>query len=299
MVFCYKVITDTPRRGLSPRKSPELLSKIRSIFTELNSVSQLINTLDYEPYSDVFDSIPEREWRLLAALARKREENDEREKLAEQFRKMWQKEKEEREMVEAESHDEYKRYIKNKREQERSWLEYKRLQRDLEQQTKAGQLLDCIKYKERRSADLLAWKDDRKTTELIDKALEDEARAQLAAERRMRLGEADQWRRRMELYDTQQRADDARKRKNAMLKTISRNSRVAITNALSSWESSIHRGEVLAMEAARREMHLANVALNDIRSARIKKARDSRLIRARRMAAITAQLREVVRSGRS
>lgn len=72
--------------------------RIFGLFSVPSSLSQLIGTLDYED-SSVLDSIPEREWRLLAALARKREEDDEREKLADQFRKMWQKEKEERDLV--------------------------------------------------------------------------------------------------------------------------------------------------------------------------------------------------------
>lgn len=65
-----------------------------------DSLSLLLGSLEYDSNStDILDSIPEREWRLLAALARKREEDDEREKLADQFRRMWQKEKEERELV--------------------------------------------------------------------------------------------------------------------------------------------------------------------------------------------------------
>lgn len=65
-----------------------------------NTVSSLIASFDYEAdKSDVWDSIPERDWKLLAALARKRDEDIERERLADQFQKMWLKEKEEREMV--------------------------------------------------------------------------------------------------------------------------------------------------------------------------------------------------------
>lgn len=288
MVFCYKIMADSPRRDLSPRKrSPDRLDKLPS------SLSQLINIVDYEGYSNrVLDSIPEREWRFLAAIARKREANNEREKLADEFRKMWQKEKEEREMIEAASHDQYNRYIKEKRDHERSWLEYKRLHKSLEQQVKAEQLLGFIKHKEQRSADLLAWCEDKKTTELLDKAVDEELRAQLAAERRSRIGEAEECRRRMELYDTQQRMDDACKRRNAILKDASQ--RVAITNALSSWESSILRGEVLAMEAARSEAHRARVALTQLRAARLQRARDARLARARKAAALAARLREAL-----
>lgn len=64
-----------------------------------SSISHLVNTYDYDGESSLLDCIPQREWRLLAALARKRDENDERERLAEQFHRMWLKEKEERENV--------------------------------------------------------------------------------------------------------------------------------------------------------------------------------------------------------
>lgn len=56
---------------------------------------------------------------------------------------------------------------------------------------------------------------------MIDKALEEEARAQLAADRRTRLGEAEQFRKHVELIDTQRRADNARKRRTAMLRDAS------------------------------------------------------------------------------
>lgn len=59
----------------------------------------MISSFDYVNNEEVLGSIPERDWKLLAALARKREEKDERERLAEQFQKMWLKEKEERQMV--------------------------------------------------------------------------------------------------------------------------------------------------------------------------------------------------------
>ncbi|XP_028163023.1 golgin subfamily A member 6-like protein 1, partial [Ostrinia furnacalis] len=91
MVFCYKIITETPRR--SGTTSPVR----RAVPTNIpSSLSQLVGTVDYEA-SDVLD-IPERDWRLLAALAKKRDESDERERLAEEFQRMWQKEKEDREM---------------------------------------------------------------------------------------------------------------------------------------------------------------------------------------------------------
>lgn len=62
-------------------------------------MSELIASVDYEGCSSDINAIPERDWRLLAALARKREENEENEKLAEQFRTLWLKEKQQRETV--------------------------------------------------------------------------------------------------------------------------------------------------------------------------------------------------------
>ncbi|KAG6443025.1 golgin subfamily A member 6-like protein 22 isoform X2 [Manduca sexta] len=285
----------TPRRSGSA--SPRKRSPVGKISNVPSSLSQLLGTFDYEENSSILDSIPEREWRLLAALARKREEDDERERLADQFRKMWQKEKEEREMVEAETLDQYKRYLHAKRQQERSWLEYKRFQKGLEQQARRGQLMDCIRHKERRSQDLLAWRDDKKATEIIDKALEEEARAQLAADRRIRMSEAEQWKKRVELLDAEKKSNDARKRRSAILRDASQ--RVAISNALNSWESSLLRQEMCALESARRAQHAAHAALTHARSARLARARDARLRRARKLAAITAQMRDAVRTGRS
>lgn len=57
---------------------------------------------------------------------------------------------------------------------------------------------------------------------MVDRALEDEARALLAADRRSRNGEAEDFRRRIQLFDTQKKADDAGKRRRAMLKDASR-----------------------------------------------------------------------------
>ncbi|XP_030040209.1 golgin subfamily A member 6-like protein 22 isoform X1 [Manduca sexta] len=288
-------VEKTPRRSGSA--SPRKRSPVGKISNVPSSLSQLLGTFDYEENSSILDSIPEREWRLLAALARKREEDDERERLADQFRKMWQKEKEEREMVEAETLDQYKRYLHAKRQQERSWLEYKRFQKGLEQQARRGQLMDCIRHKERRSQDLLAWRDDKKATEIIDKALEEEARAQLAADRRIRMSEAEQWKKRVELLDAEKKSNDARKRRSAILRDASQ--RVAISNALNSWESSLLRQEMCALESARRAQHAAHAALTHARSARLARARDARLRRARKLAAITAQMRDAVRTGRS
>ncbi|KAL0868006.1 hypothetical protein ABMA27_008662 [Loxostege sticticalis] len=291
MVFCYKVITETPRRSgaTSPVRKP-VATNVPS------SLSQLVGTLDYED-SDVLGPIPERDWRLLAALARKREERDERERLADEFRRMWQREKEEREMVEAETLDQYKRYLAEKRRQERLRLEHKQLRQAAEQQLRQGELLDSIRFKERRSDDLRAIITDQKVTEIVDKALEEEARATLAADRRMRISAAEECRRQLDLADAKRREDDALRRRNAMLRDASQ--RVAITNALSSWETTLLRQEVSALEAARRASHAARAALTDVRSARLARARDVRLKRARRLAAVTAQMREAMRSGRT
>ncbi|CAH2093460.1 unnamed protein product [Euphydryas editha] len=288
MVLCYKIITDSPKRSrcVSPRKSPVGRSS-----------SDLISSFDYETNKgDVWDSIPEREWKLLAALARKREEEEEREKLAEQFQKLWLKEKEEREMIEAETSEQYKRYLHQKRTEEKYHNEYKRLQRIAEQQFKTGQLLNCIQYKERRSADLLAWRDDQKVSELISKAVEEQARAHLAAERRYRRMTADEWKHQIELVYTLKKSDDASKRRKALLRDASQ--RRAITNTLSSWETSLIRQEVAAVEAAKRAHIIAHCALKDAKNVRLTRARENKLRHVKKLAALTAQMREAVKRGR-
>ncbi|XP_075984196.1 uncharacterized protein LOC142981928 isoform X2 [Anticarsia gemmatalis] len=298
--FCYsKHRTTHPE---SPRRSACVSPRKKSASTTANNVpsslSQMLFSLDYETGSAAFlDSIPEREWRLLAALARKREEDDEREKLADQFRRLWQKEKEEREIVEAETNEQYRRYINRKRREEQTWHDYRQYQKALESQLKRRQLLDCIRDKEQRSAELLAWVDDKKTNDLIDKAIEEDARAQLAADRRIRIGEAEQFRKRIQLIDTQKKADDAGKRRKAILRDASQ--RVAISNALSTWESSLLRQEVSAFDAARRAHHAARAALTDARSVKLLRAREAKRRHGRKLAAFTEQLREAIRSGRS
>ncbi|CAH0595252.1 unnamed protein product [Chrysodeixis includens] len=285
---------ESPRRGT---QSPRKRSPVSNVHNVPSSISQLLNTFDYDtPSSDILDAIPEREWRLLAALARKREEDDEREKLADQFRKLWQKEKEERELVEAETHDQYKRYINEKRREEKNWQEFRQYQMSLESQLRRRQLIDCIRHKEQRSASLRAYIDDQKTGFMIDKALEEEARAQLACDKRTRMEEEEHFRKRVELIDTQRRADNARKRRTAMLRDASQ--RVAISNALSTWETTLLRQELSALDAARRAHHAAHAALTDARSVRLMRTRDARRRRARRMAAVTEQMREIIRSGR-
>ncbi|XP_034828197.1 A-kinase anchor protein 17A isoform X1 [Maniola hyperantus] len=286
---------ESPRRSrcASPRKT----SPVGRLPNIHNAASNLVASFDYEAdCGDIWDSIPERDWRLLAALTRKREEDNERERLAEQFQKMWLKEKEEREMVEAETTEQYKKYLHRKRRQERNFHEYKRLLLSAEQQAKTGELINCIRHKEQKTADLLAWRDDKKITEIIGKAVEEEARSQLAAERRLRRRVAEDWRKQIELVHALQRADEAGKRRNAMLRDASQ--RLAITNALTSWETSVIRREVEAMEAAKRARFAAHNAMKDARSVRISKIKDTRTLRARRLAAITAQMREAVRMGR-
>ncbi|KAF9413880.1 hypothetical protein HW555_008030 [Spodoptera exigua] len=293
MVFCYKIITESPRRcSLSPRKkSPRVGINVPS------SISQLLRSYDYEAGTDLLEAIPDREWRLLAALARKRADDDEQEKLADEFHKLWQKEKEEREIVEAETMHEYKRYIVMKRREEKSRQEFMRHQKFMEALMRQRELMDSIKHKEHRSSVLRAYLDDKKTSLLVDKALEEEARAQLAADRRSLISETDQFRKHVEYMDAQKKADDARKRRNAMLKDTSQ--KVAIQNALSSWETALLRQEVTAMEAARRANHAAHAALTDARSVRLLRMRDARRRQARRLAAVTQQLRDAIRYGKN
>ncbi|KAH9640542.1 hypothetical protein HF086_001591 [Spodoptera exigua] len=267
MVFCYKIITESPRRcSLSPRKkSPRVGINVPS------SISQLLRSYDYEAGTDLLEAIPDREWRLLAALARKRADDDEQEKLADEFHKLWQKEKEEREIVEAETMHEYKRYIVMKRREEKSRQEFMRHQKFMEALMRQRELMDSIKHKEHRSSVLRAYLDDKKTSLLVDKALEEEARAQLAADRRSLISETDQFRKH----------------------------KVAIQNALSSWETALLRQEVTAMEAARRANHAAHAALTDARSVRLLRMRDARRRQARRLAAVTQQLRDAIRYGKN
>ncbi|XP_052738873.1 uncharacterized protein LOC112045927 [Bicyclus anynana] len=325
MVFCYKIITDSPRRA-SPRKgSPVtripfversylircvicrtvagLLKALKpsngfcGIFPVHNTASSLVASFDYETdKGHVWDLIPERDWRLLAALAKKREEDVERERLAEQFQKMWLKEKEEREMVEAESSEQYKKYLHQKRCQERNFHEYKRMMRIAEQQAKAGQLMDCIRYKEQRTADVLAWREDKKISDTIGKLVDEEARAALATQKRLARGAALQCCRQLALVDALRRADEADKRRSAMLRDASQ--RLAITNALTCWETSIIRQEVSAAQAARRAAIAAHNAMKDARSVRIHRTRELRARRARRVAAVTALMRDAVKTGR-
>ncbi|KAL4718905.1 hypothetical protein ACJJTC_011514, partial [Scirpophaga incertulas] len=134
-------------------------------------------------------------------------------------------------------------------------------------------------------------------SEIVSKVIEEQARAQLAADRRSRLGAALQCRRTLDCIDSQRRGDDARQRKEAMLRDASR--RVAITNALSSWGSAVIRQEARAVDATRRACIQASAARTNARATRTLRERDRAARSARRRAALTARLREAVRTGRS
>lgn len=56
---------------------------------------------------------------------------------------------------------------------------------------------------------------------MIDRAIEEEARAFLAADRRSRIGEAEQFRKHVQLIDAQKKVDDAGKRRKAILRDAS------------------------------------------------------------------------------
>ncbi|XP_013167679.1 PREDICTED: uncharacterized protein LOC106117787 isoform X4 [Papilio xuthus] len=264
-------VMESPRRSgsVSPRRK-----SARPIYRP-SAVSDLITYADYED-SNMISSIPERDWRLLAALARKREENAERDRLADEFHKMWREEKREREM-------------------ERCLGELVQGRRRLHQHALRGQLLDCIRYKDHRAKELMAFHDDRKVSRIIDNALEEESRAYLAADRRSRQHAAEHCRRSVQFIHALQREEEANKRRNALLRDTSQ--RVAISNALSSWESSLLRQEVAAEDAYRRAHAMARVAQTDARATRLARERDVRVRRARRLADFTERLRDAVKIG--
>lgn len=68
-----------------------------------DSVSDFMNFLDYEapvmPKVQSHNSVPETDWRLITALAKKREIDEERERMADAFQRMWIKEKEQNKEV--------------------------------------------------------------------------------------------------------------------------------------------------------------------------------------------------------
>ncbi|XP_063541066.1 uncharacterized protein LOC134749958 [Cydia strobilella] len=282
MVFCYKTITESPRR--SPRKKKT---------TCRTKISEILG-LDFDTSTDL-GSVPEREWRLLAALAKKRKDEDDRERLADQFHKMWLQEKEGREMMEAQTSLQYKRFINRKREDERLWHEHRRMLKNLEQHMQKDQLLNTIRWKERKAEELLAWRGDEKASELVNRVLEDEARAFLAAERRSRQESADEWRRLVEVEETKRRADHADKRRNKILRDSSR--RLAVSSALNTWETSLLREELAALDAARRAQYAMLATLASARGERVTRARDLKRRRARAVAARCEMWRDAVRRG--
>ncbi|XP_063388785.1 golgin subfamily A member 6-like protein 6 [Cydia fagiglandana] len=282
MVFCYKTITESPRR--SPRKKKTTTSRT-------NKISEILG-LDS---STDLASVPEREWRLLAALAKKRKDEDDRERLADQFHKMWLQEKEGREMMEAQTSLQYKRFINRKREDERVWHEHRRMLKNLEQHMQKDQLLNTIRWKERKAEELLAWTEDKKASDLVNRVIEDEMRSFLAAERRSRQESADEWRRLVEVEETKRRADDADKRRNEILRDSSR--RIAINSALNTWETSLTREELAAADAARRAQYARLATLAAARGERVTRARDLTRRRARAVAARCELWRDAVRRG--
>ncbi|GBP39094.1 hypothetical protein EVAR_27454_1 [Eumeta japonica] len=167
MVFCYKLLTESPRRcaSVSPRRiSSQALDCNTKV--SFSALSHLLGNETHEGREilteEVLDSIPKRDWRLLAALVHKREEQDETERLADKFKKLWSEEKGQKEELEAEMSEQYRRYVRKQREADRRWLEQRRASRCRETQLQRAKLLDVIQYKERKSADLLATLDDRK-----------------------------------------------------------------------------------------------------------------------------------------
>lgn len=64
--------------------------------------------------------------------------------------------------MEAQTSHQYQRFVRSKREAERAWLDHKRTLLDVDQQLKKGRLQDTIRWKERKTEELLASKEDRK-----------------------------------------------------------------------------------------------------------------------------------------
>lgn len=299
MVFCYKFITQSPRRlySISPRRrSPKRSAEWNKIYP--TATSAVINSADLqtEINRDDLGSIPERDWKLLAALARKREENNERDRLADEFRKLWIKEEEERRQVESEITSQYQKYIRVKRDEERRMFEERQLQRSIYQQKQRSQLINSIKYKEMRSADMLAWVDDVKTSDLIEKSLLKEGRATLAARKRARQNALEDWQRHTEITSTMKRSYDAEKRRVARLRDASK--RAAISNAFNTWETTFARSELEAMDAAKRASLIQRLAYEDERSNSFLRKRNSQWNRKRKIAAISARLRDAIREHR-
>ncbi|XP_041972363.1 capping protein inhibiting regulator of actin dynamics [Aricia agestis] len=284
MVFCYKLITESPRRSLCT--SPRKLSPVGRCALGPNSCYQS---------EDLLDQIPERDWRLLAALARKREESDERERLAEQFHRMWIQEKMEKEAVGAEMTAQYRRYLHEKRQQERNYQEHRSRERAAKLNARRGDLINSIRHKEMRTADMLADREDEKICKTLDKVILEETRAQIAAERRSRIGAAEELRKQLQLVDGIKRANDAGRKRSARLKEASQ--RLAINRALSTWETMLVRQDVEVEDALRRAHAAAKCYVAEARSVKLQRSRAARTKRARQLANITAHMREMVKRG--
>ncbi|XP_047999698.1 uncharacterized protein LOC125236810 [Leguminivora glycinivorella] len=208
---------------------------------------------------------------------------------------MWLQEKEGREMMEAQTSLQYKRFINRKREDERLYHEHRRMLKNLEQHMQKDKLMNTIRWKERKAEELLASREDRKASDLVNKVLEEEARACLAAERRSRQESAEEWRKLIEVKETKRRADHADKKRNEMLRNSSR--RIAIASALNTWETSLLREELALSDAARRAQYAALATLASARGERVTRARDLKRRRARAVAARCELWRDAVRRG--
>ncbi|CAG9126126.1 unnamed protein product [Plutella xylostella] len=393
MVFCYKAAAEGGRKSAAStsRGSPRRRSPVGKGQT---SLSELISSFNYEEeYPLSMLEIPERDWRLLGALAKKRDLESEQDRLAEEFHRLWQTEKEERQKIEKQTSYQYRRYISAKREEERRWAERRRLEQALEEQVRTGQLVSHIRHKERRSAGVLAEQDDKKIADLIEKATELDARAALAAERRTRLEAAERYRRDLELDGIRRRMEAARRRKMQMMRDASETAkliekvtevdgleaaeqhrrdleldgirrrmdaarrkktemmkdaseiadligtvtemdgreaaeryrrdleldgirrrmevarrkkmqmmrdtsqRLALTNALNTWEATILRQQTLAMEATTQAHHAARAAITDARTTNVLRAKERKKRRARKVASVTRMLRDAVKAG--
>lgn len=71
--------------------------------------------------------------------------------------------------------------------------------------------------------------------------------------------------------------------------------RLAITNALTSWETSLIRQEVAASRALKHANTLARVAVKQARCVQLTRARRSREARARHVAEISERMRDAVK----
>ncbi|KAI5642607.1 hypothetical protein NE865_05374 [Phthorimaea operculella] len=267
---------DDHQRGFeSPRRfgsvSPTRMASPNRLPAFSNKLSQYTDFIDY----DVMDEVPEKDWRLLATLARKRDQEIEREKLAVEFRRIWEQEKKERDVVTAETMNQYKKYLDRKREQEKLLQDFRAIQRETEEKVKQHLLEDTIRHKEKRSAKQLNIAQDIKVCFFSWKMMVEE------------------WKRRTEMEDCLRRLEDAQKKREAKIRDTSK--RVAINNALSSWEAAMLKQEAAAFEEYKRAQHAAHAQLVNLRSARLARSKALREKRARRVAEFTQKMRDAVR----